>query len=78
MKTLIACCGLNCEECEARIATANNDNALREVVAKKWREEYNSTEITLEMINCTGCREEGIKFSHCNQCEIRSCSSSKD
>lgn len=40
MKNLIACCGLNCEECEARIATVNDDDALREVVVKKCREEY--------------------------------------
>ena len=27
---LIGCCGLDCEKCEARIATITNDNALRE------------------------------------------------
>lgn len=78
MKDLIACCGLNCEECEARIATANNDDALREVVAKKWREEYNSTEITLEMVNCTGCRIEGPKIGYCYECQIRKCAQSKN
>jgi hypothetical protein len=30
-----------------------------------------------DMINCTGCREEGVKFSHCSECEIRKCSRSK-
>jgi hypothetical protein len=29
------------------------------------------------MINCTGCREEGVKFSHCSECEIRKCVRSK-
>lgn len=29
MKEFIACCGLDCEKCEARIATVNNDNELR-------------------------------------------------
>ena len=34
MKQFIACCGLDCEKCEARIATINDDNSLREKVAK--------------------------------------------
>ena len=34
MKTYIAYCGLNCETCEARIATMHNNDALREKVAK--------------------------------------------
>ena len=32
----IACCGLDCEACEARLATISNDNALRAKVAKEW------------------------------------------
>ena len=36
MNNFIAYCGLNCEICEARIATVNNDNTLREKVAKEW------------------------------------------
>ena len=31
MNPLIACCGLDCEACDARIATITNDNALREL-----------------------------------------------
>ena len=38
MKQLIACCGLDCEKCEARLATLNDDNRLREKVAKEWGE----------------------------------------
>ena len=33
MKQLIACCGLDCESCDARIATVKNDNELREKTA---------------------------------------------
>lgn len=36
MKQLIACCGLDCESCDARIATVKNDDELREKTAQKW------------------------------------------
>ena len=77
MKKIIACCGLDCASCDARIATLKNDNELRKQTAEKWQVIHNAPSITAEMINCTGCREEGIKFSHCNQCEIRSCTTLK-
>ncbi len=77
MKNLIACCGLDCNVCDARIATINNDDELREKTAEKWRVEYNVQEIKPEMINCTGCREEGAKIGHCAECEIRACAQEK-
>ena len=33
MKNVITYCGLDCEMCEARIATINSDDMLREKVA---------------------------------------------
>ena len=53
MKNYIAYCGLDCETCEARLATIRNDDELRVKVAKLWSE-LNGAEITPEMINCTG------------------------
>lgn len=73
MKELIAYCGLDCEKCDARIATMNNDNELRIKTAKKWSE-LNGVEITPEMINCVGCRVDGVKTPFCNSmCPIRKC-----
>jgi hypothetical protein len=77
MNQLIACCGLDCEKCEARIATISNDDALREATARKWAEMNDSPEITAETINCLGCRTEGLKFAYCAMCEIRSCAAKK-
>ena len=34
MNDYIAYCGLDCEACEARLATVNNDNELRIKVSK--------------------------------------------
>ncbi len=57
---LIACCGLDCETCDARIATITNNDALREKTAALWTK-LNAVAITPDMIHCTGCRAEGAK-----------------
>lgn len=77
MEKLISCCGLNCATCEARIATINNDDDLRRATAEKWKTIYNVPDMSPEMINCTGCREEGVKLAHCNMCQIRLCVAGK-
>ena len=77
MKDLIACCGLDCEACDARIATLNDDQALREKTAKRWSE-LNGVEITPAMINCEGCRTDGAKTPYCESlCPIRQCALGK-
>ncbi len=73
MKCSIACCGLDCERCDAYIATVNDDDDLRRRVAEEWSE-LNNVEITPEMVNCVGCRAEGVKMIFCQSlCEIRKC-----
>lgn len=73
MKDLIAYCGLDCEKCDARIATVNNDDALREKTAALWAK-MNNAPITADMINCLGCRVDGPKTPFCESlCEIRKC-----
>ena len=77
MKAYIAYCGLDCETCEARIATVNHDDVMRRMVARKWSE-LNGVEITPEMINCAGCRIEGAKTPYCESlCPIRQCALSR-
>ena len=77
MNKYIAYCGLNCEKCEAYIATKNNDNELRKKVADKWSK-LNNVTITPEMINCEGCRIDGIKTVYCDKlCPIRQCALNK-
>jgi len=78
MEKIIASCGLNCASCEARIATIADNNELRAQTAEKWKVQYGAAAITAEMINCTGCREVGVKFGHCEQCEIRRCALSNN
>ena len=70
---LIGCCGLDCEKCDARIATIANDNTLREKTAALWTK-LNGVTILPEMINCTGCRIEDAKTPFCDKlCPVHNC-----
>lgn len=73
MKDLIGYCGLDCEKCDAYIATINNDQSLRVKTAKLWSK-LNNAPILPEHINCEGCRMNGAKTVFCeNLCIIRQC-----
>ena len=75
---MIAYCGLDCEKCDAYIATKNNDQALREKTAKLWSK-LNNVTILPEHINCEGCRTNGVKTYYCdNLCAIRQCAMKKN
>ena len=77
MRDMIGYCGLNCEKCDAYLATIHNDQILREKTAKLWSE-LNSAPISPEHINCEGCRVNGAKTIFCeNICEIRRCALKK-
>ena len=77
MNKMIAICGIDCEKCDAYIATKNNDQALREKTAKLWSE-LNNAPILPKHINCEGCRIDGMKTVYCsNLCEIRKCAAKK-
>ena len=73
----IAYCGLDCETCEARLATVNDDNELRSKVAREWSE-LNSVEITPERRNGSGWRIDGVKTPYWDSlCPIRQCAREK-
>lgn len=77
MKKLIAYCGLDCEKCDAYLATVHNDSALREKTAKLWSE-LNHVSILPEDIHCEGCRNNGVKTVFCDKlCDIRQCALKK-
>ena len=77
MKPMLAYCGLDCEACDAYLATIHDDQALREKTAKLWTE-WNQTLILPEQINCEGCRSDGVKTIYCDSlCPIRQCALAK-
>ena len=67
-----ACCGLDCDVCDAYLATKDNDDALRAATAAKWSVMYNHP-MKPEDIHCTGCRVQGAKIGYCLVCAVRKC-----
>ena len=77
MQHPIAYCGLNCEACDAYLATIHDDEELREKTAELWSR-LNQVRILPEHIRCMGCREDGVKTVFCEDlCEIRRCAVGK-
>lgn len=60
MDRMTAFCGLSCAECQAHLATVNNDDALRAKTAEMWSKMY-QTEIKAEQINCDGCQRAALR-----------------
>jgi len=73
LNDIIGICGLNCSACPGYIATQNDDDVQRKIVAEEWSKAF-SKSITMKDINCDGCTSQtGRIFSHCHVCEIRKC-----
>ena len=77
MDKLIAICGIKCGECDAFIATKNNDNDLRKKLADEWSKTYQH-DFKSSDINCVGCKIEGQHIGYCGMCEVRKCGLSKE
>lgn len=74
-------CGLNCEDCPVFIASANDDDKLRQKTAMEWSglySEYLGSELKPEDMNCRGCRTQESLFVGCMGCPIRKCSREKN
>lgn len=73
---MTAFCGLDCEACPAYVATVEDDAEKRRTTAEKWSTpEYT---VTLDDVNCLGCKQEGPHFKWCDQCSVRACASAKN
>ena len=78
MAKIQAYCGLDCGECEAYIATQNNDRAGLEATAKKWAQQFGGNLVAAEACICDGCSS-GKRAStvHAATCAIRLCASKR-
>lgn len=60
--TMIAYCCLECDKCDAYLATKNDDDELRAKVAEMWHMEA-------EKIQCNGCKSDKAMFD----CDAKKC-----
>jgi len=75
---ILAYCGLDCGECEAYLATQNNDRDGLEKIAKKWTEEYGAKDCTAEKCICDGCPSgKRLSTAHAITCSVRLCAASR-
>jgi hypothetical protein len=73
MPELIAYCGLDCDACNAFIATRDNNEALRATTATEWSKMFDH-EFKPEEIHCTGCAGDGRHVVFCDtMCAVRKC-----
>ncbi len=79
MAKIQAYCGLDCGECEAYIATQNNDRAGLEATAKKWAQQFGGNLVAAEACICDGCSSgKRASTAHCATCAIRLCASKRE
>ncbi|MBC8278547.1 MAG: DUF3795 domain-containing protein [FCB group bacterium] len=78
MPEIIAKCGLLCNECEAYVATINDDHDEIARMAKEAAEKF-GMQINPDDIYCEGCTTtSGRLSSYClNSCEVRKCAVEK-
>jgi hypothetical protein len=77
MSSMIAFCGIDCDECKALIATQKNDAKMKKAIAEEWSKEFQH-QIKPEDINCVGCVVlHGPHINYCDVCEIRNCGTRK-
>ncbi|MFC1921635.1 DUF3795 domain-containing protein [Chloroflexota bacterium] len=72
----ISYCGLLCNDCPIYIATAENNEQVKERIASEFSGER--MQFTKDDMNCYGCFHEDTKNSKmCGWCEIRICAEGK-
>lgn len=76
MAKMLGVCGLDCAQCEAYLATINNDQGARVETARKWSKEYGHP-MKPEDVNCVGCNNQGVHIDYRDVCEIRKCGQEK-
>ena len=59
---MVAYCCLECDKCDAYLATKNKDEQLRAKVAKEWK-------MDVEKFYCYGCKSENALFN----CDAKKC-----
>ena len=82
MSTMIAYCGLLCDQCPVLLATLEKDHArqleMRESIIEMCFSQYGIRLKIEDITDCDGCKANtGKLFSGCWECKIRGCALNK-
>ncbi|MFZ0965102.1 MAG: DUF3795 domain-containing protein [Candidatus Bathyarchaeia archaeon] len=78
MDKMVAFCGIVCTDCDAFIATQENNDAKRREMAESASKQL-GRKVKPEEINCAACLNTGGRhIGYCNVCEIRKCGMEKE
>lgn len=69
----VGCCGMDCDGCEARAATARRDNAALAKIAAAQESRMGASFILPSRMRCSGCLAPGEKSAACSGCAVREC-----
>ncbi|MEI6091986.1 MAG: DUF3795 domain-containing protein [bacterium] len=90
MDNMTGYCGFNCFTCSVRIATINNDRALKQKIIDKFQKLNKNPYVIPTFTECVGCKTENtsetndLKKSGCGgskpnrKCEIATCASDRN
>ncbi len=73
---IIAPCGIDCRNCDAYIATQDQDPDLKQKLADEYKTQMGK-EISFTELDCDGCINQGRHISFCDICQIRVCAFGK-
>ena len=73
----VGCCGMDCDACEARLATKRRDNSALARIAAEQEGRGCSSFVLPSSVRCTGCLTAGDKSRSCAECAIRECATAQ-
>lgn len=74
----IACCGIDCSECDTYKVTQSGNEQEKERLAIKTNEQF-KTNYTAADMYCNGCHSDDKgAFTYCHTCAMRLCCHSKN
>ena len=68
-------CGIVCSSCKIYLATKNNSDEIKAVIANEWSLLYEK-KIDISAINCLGCKSDQLS-GLCKNCWIKKCNINK-
>jgi hypothetical protein len=78
MAGLLSACGIDCQVCDAYIATQSGDQDLAMRTAARWSGYVGGAPVPIEATICDGCRTDSArKGGLCGECVVRACAVEK-